>query len=209
MQCSTSSAIFLFDQLNYLRKEDLWGMKWRTFFECRLPAPFPPTLRKKGCSLWLPLVLDNSKRLLYLIQYHSLLRPWWMRSEDFQIGNPMLYPSSHDPHHKEAAMIKFNLKMRWWRCRCLSWLWWSRCSRRWRCASGARTLPRWGRWSWCAAGGSRTPRSPGWTTPPPGNSCFCFFRTWWRWTKWLGANFWKKCGEFCDWGWLNKKMCFD
>ena len=41
---------------------------------------------KKGCSLWLPKVLDtkvldNSERLLYLTRYHSLLRPCWRGSE--------------------------------------------------------------------------------------------------------------------------------
>ena len=36
---------------------------------------------RKGFSLWLPKVLDNSERVLYLPWCHSLLRPWWMGSE--------------------------------------------------------------------------------------------------------------------------------
>ena len=36
---------------------------WRSFFQCCPLPPSPPTLRKKGCRVWPPLVLDDSKRL--------------------------------------------------------------------------------------------------------------------------------------------------
>ena len=34
-----------------------------SFFQCCPLPPFPPTLRKTGCRVWPPLVLDDSKRL--------------------------------------------------------------------------------------------------------------------------------------------------
>ena len=37
-----------------------------------------PHLKEKGCCRWLPFVLDNCEKLLYLTWCHSLLRPWWM-----------------------------------------------------------------------------------------------------------------------------------
>ena len=42
-------------------------------------------LKEKGCSLWLSIVLDNGKRLLFVTSCHSLLRPCWMGSE----GSPL------------------------------------------------------------------------------------------------------------------------
>ena len=41
--------------------------------------------KKRGYSLRLPEVLDNSERLLYLTRCHSLLRPWWIDSESHLI----------------------------------------------------------------------------------------------------------------------------
>ena len=60
--------------------EDWNDLRLVMFFSAAPYHHFFPVL-EKGTQHSLSLVLDNSERLLYLTQCHSLLRPWWMGSE--------------------------------------------------------------------------------------------------------------------------------
>ena len=55
-------------------------LNWQ-FLKSHFLVPHSATIssnfKKMRCSPWLPLVLDNTDKVLYLTGCHSLLRPWW------------------------------------------------------------------------------------------------------------------------------------